>query len=197
MNKYIRKASLCIVAGLLFLSMNLNAQKSNFYIFLCFGQSNMEGQGAIEPQDTLVSSRLKVMQALDCQNLSREKGKWYTAVPPTCQCYSKLSPADYFGRAMVDNLPDSITVGIINVAIGGCDIRLLDKDLYTQFDSTYTEEWFTSKITSYGGNPYKHLMELARKAQRDGVIKGILLHQGETNTGQAEWVNYVKNVSSI
>jgi hypothetical protein len=187
-------AKLLVFAGILLLSTNLYAQNPNFYIFLCFGQSNMEGQGAIESQDTTVNSRFRVFQSLDCPNLSRTKGKWYTAVPPTCQCYSKLSPADYFGRTMVANLPDSITIGIINVAVGGCDIRLFNKDIYQDYDSTYKASWFTSKVADYGWNPYKHLIGLAKLAQKDGVIKGILLHQGETNTGQTEWLSYVKKI---
>ena len=188
------KAALSVSAGLLLLSINLCAQKSNFYIYLCFGQSNMEGQGPIETQDKTVDSRFRVFQALDCPNLGRTKGKWYTAVPPTCQCYSKLSPADYFGRTMVANLPDSITIGIINVAVGGCDIRLFDKDIYQNYDSTYKENWFTSKVAGYKWDPYKYLLDLAKLAQKDGVIKGILLHQGETNSGQTQWLSYVKKI---
>jgi len=85
-------------------------------------------------------------------------------------------------------------IGIINVAIGGCDIRLFDKDIYQKYDSTYKESWFTSKVANYGGNPYKYLIDLAKLAQKDGVIKGILLHQGETNTGQTQWLSYVKKI---
>lgn len=189
------KTQLIVFAGLLLLSLNVCAQKkSNFYIYLCFGQSNMEGQGVIEPQDQTVDSRFKVFQSLDCPNLNRTKGKWYVASPPTCQCYSKLSPADYFGRTMIANLPDSITIGVINVAIGGCDIRLFDKDNYQNYDSTYKESWFTSKVIDYGWNPYKHLVDLAKLAQKDGVIRGILLHQGETNTGQTHWPLYVRKI---
>lgn len=188
------KTQLVLLTGFILMNTNLYAQNPNFYIFLCFGQSNMEGQGTIEPQDTTVNSRFKVFQALDCPNLCRTKGNWYVAEPPTCQCYSKLSPADYFGRTMVENLPDSIEIGIFNVAIGGCDIRLFDKEMYQSYDSTYTESWFTDKIAAYEGNPYKYLIDLAQMAQKDGVIKGILLHQGETNTGQIEWLSYVKKI---
>lgn len=35
---------------------NTFAQDPNFYIFLCFGQSNMEGAARIEPQDLRVSA---------------------------------------------------------------------------------------------------------------------------------------------
>ncbi|MFW5657491.1 MAG: sialate O-acetylesterase [Bacteroidota bacterium] len=170
------------------------AQNPNFHIYLCFGQSNMEGVGPIEEMDKTGNERFKVFQAMDCPELGRKKANWYTAVPPLCQCDSHLSPADYFGRTMVENLPDSITVGVINVAIGGCDIRIFDKDKYQDFDSTYPEDWFLTKVKNYGGNPYQYLIALAKMAQQDGVIKGILLHQGETNTGDALWPSYVKTI---
>lgn len=188
------KAKLIVFTTLLLLTMNVFAQDPNFYIYLCFGQSNMEGQGKIEEQDKTVDSRFRVMQAIDCPDQGRIKGTWRTAVPPLCHCMSGLSPADYFGRTMVANLPDSIKVGIINVAIGGCDIRLFDKDLYPGYDSTYTEDWFTNIIKAYDGNPYKRLIALAKLAQKDGMIKGILLHQGESNTGDIKWLSYVKKI---
>jgi len=95
---------------------------------------------------------------------------------------------------MVASLPDHIKIGIINVSVGGCDIRLFDKDIYQDYVDTYTEDWFTSKIEDYEGNPYQYLIDLARLAQQDGVIKGILLHQGETNTGQTLWPTYVEKI---
>ncbi len=170
------------------------SQDPNFHIYLCFGQSNMEGQGTIETQDKTVDSRFQVLQSLDCSNLGQTKGTWRTATPPLCQCYSGLSPADYFGKTMITSLPDNIKVGVINVAIGGCDIRLFDKDLYLNYDDTYNEAWFLDKVAAYGGNPYEHLINLAQQAQADGVIKGILLHQGETNTGDSNWPSYVKKI---
>ena len=51
-----------------------------------------------------------------------------------------------------------------------------------------------SPIEAYGGNPYERLIELAKLAQKDGVIKGILLHQGESNNGEEEWPMKVKSV---
>ncbi len=183
-----------LLIGLFILTANIFAQDQDFYIYLCFGQSNMEGQGTIEEIDETVDSSFQVMAALDCPNLGKTKGSWYTAVPPLCQCWSHLCPADYFGKTMVLNLPDSIRVGVINVSVGGCDIRLFDKDIYQDYDSTHTESWFLSKLEDYEWNPYQYLIDLAQLAELDGVIKGILLHQGETNTGQAEWPSYVKKI---
>lgn len=180
--------------GIVLFFANLHAQDPNFHIYVCFGQSNMEGMGNIEEQDRSLDERFKVFQALDCSNLGRTRANWYTAEPPLCQCYSKLTPADYFGRTMLANMPDSITIGVINVAVGGCDIRLFDKDIYQDYDSTYAESWFTDKIAFYEGNPYQYLIDLALQAQQDGVIKGILLHQGETNNGDSQWPSYVKKI---
>ena len=49
-------------------------------------------------------------------------------------------------------------------------------------------------VKEYGGNPYARLVEMAKLAQKDGVIKGILLHQGESNTNDKDWPLKVKGV---
>ena len=183
-----------ILTGILLLNLQGFAQNPNFHIYLCFGQSNMEGQGTIEAQDKTVNSRFKVMQAVTCSNLGRTKGKWYTAVPPLCRCWSGLSPADYFGRTMIENLPENISVGVVNVSVAGCKIELFDKVNYQKYTATITEDWLKNIIAEYNGNLYAHLVEVAKLAQKDGVIKGILLHQGESNTGDIQWPTKVKAI---
>ena len=75
----------------------------NFHIYLCFGQSNMEGNARIEPQDREnLNTRFKMMAAVDFKRTRREKGKWYVAIPPLCRENNGLTPADYFGRTMVE-----------------------------------------------------------------------------------------------
>lgn len=169
--------------------------KEELHIYLCFGQSNMEGNARIEAQDTVgVNPRFMVLQAVSCPGLQREKGKWYTAVPPLTRCHTGLSPADYFGRTMVENLPENIKVGVINVSVGGCKIELFDKENYQSYVSE-SPDWLQNMVKEYDGNPYGRLVEMARIAQKDGgVIKGILLHQGESNTGDKEWPQKVKEV---
>ena len=173
---------------------NAVAQDPNFHIYLCIGQSNMEGNAPVEPQDrTDVPERFKVMSTVDYTNPLREKGQWYTAVPPLVRENTGLTPMDYFGRTMVDNLPEEVTVGVVPVAIGGCKIEHLDKD----FDpATLASEagWFQSFMANYDNRPYARLIECARKAQTQGVIKGILLHQGESNTNDQQWPSKVKKV---
>lgn len=174
--------------------MGVSAQDPNFHIYLCFGQSNMEGNARIEPQDTAgVDGRFMVMAAVDCPDLNRTKGEWYRAVPPLARCHTGLTPADYFGRTLVANLPEKVRVGVINVAVGGCKIELFDEDSCQTYVAG-APEWMQNMVREYDGNPYARLVELGRKAQKDGVIKGILLHQGESNTNDSIWPQKVKKV---
>ncbi len=188
-----KKFLFIVIAAAFFTNARITAQDQDFHIYLCFGQSNMEGAGRIEPQDTTVDGRFLVMEALDCPNLGRVKGGWYPATPPLCRCRTRLSPADYFGRTMVEQLPKNIRVGVINVSIGGCKIELFDKENYQEYVST-APGWMTGMINDYDGNPYARLVEMAKLAQKDGVIKGILMHQGESNNGETTWPDKVRQV---
>jgi hypothetical protein len=147
----------------------------------------------VEAQDSVVDSRFQVMEAVDCPNLGREKGKWYTAVPPLCRCRTGLTPADYFGRTLIESLPKDVKIGVINVAVGGCKIELFMQDSLQSYVSK-APSWMIGMIKEYEGNPYARLVEMAKLAQKDGVIKGILLHQGESNTGDTTWPQKVKLV---
>ncbi len=186
---------LFFITGLLLLfNLNLFAQDPDFYVFLCFGQSNMEGHARIEAQDTVgVSPRFQVLSAVDCPDLGRTKGNWYTAVPPLARCHTGLTPADYFGRTLVTALPENIRIGVINVAVGGCKIELFDKNGYESYVKT-APGWMLNMIKEYDGNPYGRLVEMGKIAQKVGVIKGILLHQGESNTNDSIWPQKVKNI---
>jgi len=167
---------------------------ANFYIYLCFGQSNMEGNAKPETQDlTDVPDRFKMMAAVDFSDPVRKKGEWYTAVPPLCRQGTGLTPADYFGRTMVKYLPEDVTVGVINVAVGGTKIE----GFMNEYAADYIageQDWFKNYMKSYDNEPYTRLVEMAQKAQMYGVIKGILLHQGESNSGDATWPTKVQTV---
>ena len=164
----------------------------NFYVFLGFGQSNMEGEGPIEAEDMEnIPDRFKMMPSVDQPSKERWKQNWYTAFPPLNRESNKLGVLDYFGRELVENLPEEISVGVINVAIGGCSIDLFDKHKVEDYLAN-SPDWLKDIAGIYGSNPYKVLVDTARKAQESGIIKGILLHQGETNTGDENWPNNVK-----
>ena len=166
----------------------------NFLIYLCFGQSNMEGYPGIEDQDkTGVDERFQMLATVDNPTMERTKGNWYSAAPPLCRGNCGICPADYFGRTMVANLPENIRVGVVNVSVAGCKIELFEKDNFQSYAET-APGWMKNIITTYNGNPYQYLVDMGKRAQQDGVIQGILLHQGESNTGDREWPNKVKGV---
>ena len=195
--KRLRSIATLLVA--LFASTQLMAQHpaqpdENFHIYLCLGQSNMEGCGPIEAQDTIdIDERFKMMAAVDMPAMGRVRGKWYTATPPLTVPYGGLSPADYFGRTMLENMPEEVSIGIINVAVGGCKIELFDEEQCGHYLQGQPD-WLLRKAQDYDNNPYERLISLAREAQHYGVIKGILLHQGESNTGDREWPYKVKTI---
>lgn len=166
----------------------------DFHVYLAFGQSNMEGFPGIEAQDKAdVDPRFQMLAAVDFPNLGRSQGQWYPAVPPLCRSSTGLCPADYFGRTLVSKLPQRVRVGVVNVSVAGCKIELFDQDTWESYAAT-AAPWMKTIIEGYGGNPYRHLVEMARVAMQSGVIKGVLLHQGESNTNDSDWPEKVAKI---
>ena len=191
--------TLAMTAAMLFsVGSTSAAVDSNVYIFLCFGQSNMEGAARPEAVDMeSPGSRFLLMPAVDFPatetRAARKMGEWCEAVPPLCRPNNGLTPADWFGRTLVASLPENIRIGVIHVAIGGIRIEGFMPDKIAGYVKT-APDWMIGMLKAYGNNPYERLVTLARKAQQDGVIKGVLMHQGESNTGDQEWADKVQKV---
>lgn len=185
--------------GLLVLSWfssHSHAQDPNFHIYLGLGQSNMEGGPSVSGL-AAVDPRFQAMSVVDCPRLNppRTKGNWYNANPPLPRCTQGPGIVDWFGRTLVDSLPKNIKVGVILVTVIGTKIELFDKVGYQAYlDDPSTADWLRNYAKEYGGNPYARLIETAKIAKKDGIIRGILLHQGESNVGDNEWPNKVKKV---
>ena len=170
------------------------AVDSNFYIFLCFGQSNMEGAARPEAEDLKSPGpRFLLMPAVDDPQRGRRMGEWCEAAAPLCRPNTGLTPADWFGRTLIETLPENIRVGVIHVAIGGIRIEGFMPDRIAEYVKT-APGWMKGMLEAYGNNPYERLVTLAKRAQQDGVIKGVLMHQGESNTGDPEWAQKVQSV---
>jgi len=188
-------------------------EKENFHIYLAFGQSNMEGQNwngsSIVYNDVIpmtykenVDPRFQVMAAVggsykisNTQNEQRAKGKWYKAVPPLVRNNTGLSPADYFGRALAAGIPNAnIKVGVIVVAVAGSAIEGFEKGSGADAYFSKQESWMKNTAALYDNNPYNHLVTLAKEAQNVGVIKGIIMHQGESGAASGNWAQKVKGI---
>ena len=162
-----------------------------FQIYLCFGQSNMCGDAPAEAVDMSVDSRFWTLEATN-GTPKRNKGQWYyPATPPLVPQGEtpRIGVPDYFGRTMVAALPAGYRVGVIEVAVNGADIRAFMSDLVETYNP-----WHTNYFARYDDDPFKRLVDMAKIAQQSGVIKGVLLHQGEANCGNTEWPKYVKTI---
>ena len=70
---------------------------------------------------------------------------------------------------------------------------MFEKNTFQAYADT-VPYWMKGIIKEYDGNPYARLVGMARLAQKDGVIKGILLHQGESNPNDTLWTQKVKGI---
>jgi hypothetical protein len=169
-------------------SRNLQAQvDTTFHIYLMFGQSNMEGAGTPEAQDRVKNPRVWMMQDSTCPNLNRTYGNWYVASPPLNRCWGGLGPGDSFGRLLGEKAPAYVTkIGLINASVSGCNIFIYKKGCPNGLDAA-------SQGIPFGCG-YAWLLDLAKKAQQVGVIKGIIFHQGETNNTDTNWKYTVQQI---
>ncbi len=190
------KLKLSLLAGLLLSLTSAFSQDTNFWIFLCFGQSNMESGGRMEEQDRTVDKRFQVMADFDNASRGWKKGLWYDAVPPLTARGRGISIVDYFGRTMVANLPEKVRIGVVKCSVSGTKIELWDKDRYKNYLTNLpsADAWKITAANVYDGNPSQYLVDLAKIAQKDGVIKGILIHQGESNFEDQDWPGKVKKI---
>ena len=97
---------------------------------------------------------------------------------------------------MIDILPSEYHVGVINVSVAGAKIQLWDREDYKDYIDN-ERDWMKNIVSQYGGNPYERLVNMARLAQKDGVIKGILMHQGESNSEDPSGRNVSRRFTTI
>ena len=162
----------------------------NNLVFICFGQSNMEGNA--QPRDIdktgVDGNRFKKMYCANSDGSN--KGKWASAYPPLCRKNTGMTPVDYFGRYLCDSLASQYKVYVIVVAIAGCSMLIFNKDKTECANYISQQEAWMKNIVNneYDGYPYGRIIEMAKKAQEIGVIKGVLLHQGETDAYNTDWM---------
>jgi hypothetical protein len=161
---------------------------AGFHVFLLIGQSNMEGMPKAVAEDQTTDERVKVLAYNNCPNLSRTYNEWYTAAPPLHGCYAGVGPGDYFGKALAAAYPRA-TIGLVPCAISGVDI-----DFFRKGVTSARRSEFQIPPDNHWGGAYEWVLERARIAQQTGVIKGIIFHQGESDTGQAVWVDKVRGM---
>lgn len=161
------------------------APDPNLHIFLLFGQSNMTGGGATSPvvaKECDTTSRVKVMAYMNCGgsspeckfSLGRTADKWYTAFPPLHDCSEGICPGDFFAKTLLDSVRSDISIGLIPCALAGMALNVFLPDGPN-----------ATVGPANGKNAYNWMIARCKLAQQVGVIKGILLHQGESGSGSS------------
>lgn len=127
--------------------------KEKFHLYLLIGQSNMAGRGVMADQDKVAHPRLLKFT---------KENAWAPATDPLHfdKPIAGVGLGSSFGRAMAEANPDA-TIGLIPCAVGGTPLA----------------RW------SKGGDLYLQALERAKLALKDGTLKGILWHQGESDSG--------------
>lgn len=189
----LKKYVLLTAAAVIGLNTSSAKVDDNMWFYICIGQSNMVGQAPILTEDTTsVGDRLYTICATN--DTDRKKGEFRKAIPPLCRRTTKMGPADFFGRTMVQYLPKKIKVGLIHVGVDGCASDLFHKTLLKAYVDSIKPDWMRNEVNAYDGNPRARLIEIARQAQNMGVIKGIIYHQGETDAYSDKWLKQMDEI---
>ena len=133
--------------------------KDNFHLFLLVGQSNMAGRGVLEAQDQEINPRVLM--------LSKE-GRWVPAVDPMHfdKPAAGVGLGKTFGQIIAKANPE-VTIGLIPCAVGGSPI------------DTWKPGVFYPATKSH---PWDDMVKRVELAMPAGTIKGILWHQGESDS---------------
>ena len=137
--------------------------KENFHLFLLVGQSNMAGRGTVTPADKIPHPRVLVLD---------KTGAWVPAVDPLH--FDKPAAVGVglgrtFAAAIAEANP-GVTIGLIPCAVGGSPIDAWKPGIF--YDATKSHPWDDA-------------MQRAKLALQAGKLKGILWHQGESDSSAA------------
>ena len=133
--------------------------KEKFHLYLLVGQSNMAGRGVVTPADQVPNPRVLMLN---------KDGQWVPAVDP--MHFDKPAAGVGLGRSFALALlkaDPTVTIGLIPCAVGGSPIdSWLPGVLYPE---TKTHPWDDTMVR-------------AKLALPAGTLKGILWHQGESDS---------------
>jgi hypothetical protein len=137
-----------------------NRPDPDFHLYFLIGQSNMAGRGKVDSISQLQRPGILMLD---------KNGKFVPAKDPLH--FDKKEAGVGPGLSFAENmLPDDgkIKIGLVPAAVGGTSITLWVPGAYDTITKTH---------------PYDDAMARIKEAMKHGVLKGILWHQGESNSG--------------
>jgi hypothetical protein len=153
----------------------LPGEKSRFHLFLLVGQSNMAGRGKVAEEDRTPHPRVLMLD---------QSGSWVPAVDPLHFDKPKVvgvGVGKTFGIDYAEANP-GVTVGLIPSAAGGSPI------------DSWHPGGYHSQTKSH---PYDDALDRSLIALRSGTLKGILWHQGESDSKSTLSEGYEKKLHDL
>ena len=148
----------------------------NFHVYLLMGQSNMAGRGPItEALKNVDNARVFMLNA---------SGEWVPARHPLHFDKPKVvgvGPGLSFGVAMAEANPN-VRIGLVPCAVGGTSISRWQPGAYDEPTKTH---------------PYDDAVQRIENAMRCGVVKGMLWHQGESDSNPADAAVYLPKLAEL
>lgn len=145
--------------------IGINAQDTilpnndRFHLFLLIGQSNMAGRGKVEQQDKTPHPRVLMLN---------KTNQWVAAIDPIHfdKPAAGVGLGKTFGQIIAETNP-SISVGLIPCAVGGSPL------------DSWKPGVLYAPTNSY---PWDDAIRRTKDAMQYGELKGILWHQGESDS---------------
>jgi hypothetical protein len=143
-------------------------------LFLLAGQSNMAGRGVVEAEDRVADPRVFMLD---------RSLHWVPATDPVH--YDKpiagVGPGRTFALTLVKRDP-SMRIGLIPAAVGGSPISSWEPGALDPATKTH---------------PYDDALLRARAAMKDGRLRAILWHQGESDAHPGLSERYADNLRAL
>lgn len=163
----------------LFFTASAHAQEppsdpAQFHIFVLAGQSNMAGRGDVAPQDSIVHPRVWTLN---------EDLEWVPARDPIHfdKPVAGVGPGRSFGIAIAEADP-TVHIGLVPTAVGGSAIS----------------SWVPGGIhQETGAHPWDDAVVRTRAALARGTLRGILWHQGESDSSPRQAEVYDENLIAL
>lgn len=148
--------------------------RDKVWIFILAGQSNMAGRGVVAASDTVPNERILSINSKNELVVAKEPLHFYEPNLTGLDCGMS------FARRLLPAIKEDISILLIPVAVGG--------------SSSY--QWLGDSV--HRGVPLMtNFQQRISSAVKHGVIKGILWHQGESDTNDQSIPGYGDRLEEI
>lgn len=148
--------------------------KENVWVFIMAGQSNMAGRGQVEPGDTIPNERIFSINAAGKVIQAKEPLHFYEPTLTGLDC--GLS----FANTLLPHIPEHLSILLIPTAVGGSSVS----------------QWLGDSVH----RDVKLLTNFREKVaigKKQGTIKGILWHQGESDAHEQDIPLYKERLTTL